>query len=492
MMISNDLDNFKVMFVIPKDQYPEASFLPHTGIAYLSAFLKSHNADISVVNLDLGDNLRNLTEYFNPDLIGFTSFSFRHKKVYSLIDEIKEQNKNYRVAIGGPHASLIHKNILYETKADFALIGESEKSLYELCKSLKTSGKFGNNPDDFGEIKGIIWRKGGRVIENPSAGYVQNLDELPFPAYNLFSLKRYKCFNIKRLPILTSRGCPYACGFCAVKCLMGQKFRTRSVENIIAEIEHWYKQGWNNFDINDDCFNFDIQRAKKICDAIIKNKLKITFQLYNGIRVNKIDKELLYKLKNAGCQLVNFGVESGNQDVLNYIKKGITLKQVREAVDLANEVGITNAVNFIIGHPTETYEKAMDSIKFAESLPTGSTHFYSILPNPGTETYAWVKKNGRFLYTEEEYLDMSSSWSGKAVPIFETDDFPLRDRTNALKKGIQTYRKKLIQSSLGNRIGLVVFYFIRFDFVWNVVYGVLTRQKLGQNLLRKIIKLKKK
>lgn len=285
----------RVLFVIPKITFG-TSYQPHTGVAYLIAMLKRHKISVKVMDMQLGydaNSLFKMLDEFSPDVVGVTSYSLGYERAYEIIDEIKLHG-NYLVVIGGPHTSAFQSKVLAETKADFAIKGEGEYALLELCRTLESWSK------NYEKIKGLIWRNGSSVTENEDRPLIRELDVLPFPDYEEFELKKYLCYGEKRLPIITSRGCPYQCIFCSVRLSMGNEFRARSPLNVVDEIEYWYRKGWKNFDINDDCFTLDLNRAKKICDLIIKRRLQITYHLYNGIRADRIDEELL---KNEGIWL---------------------------------------------------------------------------------------------------------------------------------------------------------------------------------------------
>jgi len=448
----------RILFIIPKNKTlfgdEGITGFPHLGIAYLTSFLKKEKKDIKIKIFDegLGGGLKELDaliDDFKPTLIGITLFSYCYGFGYNLIERLRKKT-DIKIVVGGPHVSAIKSKILKETKVDFAVKQEGELTLLELLQELQ------KRKPDFSGIKGLIWWDKGRIVENSDRGLIRNLDILPFPDFDAFEIEKYACYEQKTLPLVTSRGCPFGCNYCSVRLSMGQEFRPRSPKNVVSEIKHWYKKGFRNFDINDDCFTLDLDRAEKICDLIIKSKLKIKFQLYNGIRVDRITPKLLKKLKRAGCNFIAYGCESGNQETLKRIKKNITLDQVRKAVDWTNKAGIKNAVNFIIGHQGETYQEALDSLKFAKSLPTNFVNFYNLLPYPGTEVYDWAIKYGHFLVPKENFLNEISYRDN--VPIFETKEFTVAQRKEIIAMGFDLYRKTILTFRLGKILGNLVYY----------------------------------
>lgn len=447
----------RILFVIPKtkslfgDEGMTAH--PHIGIAYLSSFLKKQGVRVMIFDEGLDSNLEKLYRLigeFKPNIIGISIFSYCYGFSYNLIENIRKET-SIPIVAGGPHVSAVGKKILEDLKVEFAVKQEGEFTLLELLKEILK-----DNPD-FSNIKGLIWRtKEGSIVENPSRDLINDLDSLPFPDYESFGIERYPCYKQRFLPIITSRGCPFSCNYCSVRLSMGQGFRARSAENVISEIKYFYEQGWHNFDINDDCFTLDKQRAHKICDLIIENKLKIRFQLYNGIRVDTVNPDLLKKMKEAGCFFISYGCEAGNDKVLKAIKKNITLGQVRDAVRWTNETGINNAVNFIIGHTEETYQDALDTINFAKSLPTNFVNFYNILPYPGTESFEWAKKHAHFLVSIDSFLKDISYRDNQ--PIFETEGFSKEERERVVAMGFDLYRKKILNFRMGSILGNLIYW----------------------------------
>lgn len=475
----------KIFFVIPRNKslFGDKVNLtghPHIGISYLSSFLKSQGIETEIYDdgIDYSSEkmLKQINE-FKPDLIGITIFSYCYGFADNLIKIIKD-NCNYPLAAGGPHASALKSELLRQNNVDFAVKGEGEYTLLELLREIKEI-----NPD-FNKIRGLIWRNGKDIIENPDRPYIQNLDTLPYPTYDAFGIERYHCYKVKSLPIITSRGCPFGCNYCSVRLSMGQNFRVRSAENVFSEIRHFYNQGYHSFEINDDCFTLDKQRAEKICDMIIDNKLKIRFQLYNGIRVDTVNLPLLKKMRKAGCFFIAFGCESGSQRVLKIIKKNITLGQVKSAVNWANEAGIRNCVNFIIGHTGETYEDALETLRFARKLPTDFVNFFNLVPYPGTESFEWVKQNAHFLVPPDSFLNDISYRDNE--PIFETKDFTKEQRKKITSLGFNLYRKRILTFRLGKTLGNLIFFITNVDFINKLATRFALANPLGKKIFSRL------
>lgn len=477
----------KILFVIPriKSLFGDKGMTahPHIGIAYLSAFLKKNKVGVKVFDHGIEDDTRKLVllvNQFKPDLIGITMFSYCYKEAYDLI-ELLNTNTAIPIVVGGPHICAVGKRIFEEANIEFAVKQEGECTLLELLKELK------KNMADFSGIRGLIWRNNkGEIIENPDRDFITDLDSLPLPDYDSFGIEEYVCYKQKMLPIITSRGCPFGCNYCSVRLSMGQRFRPRSPENVLLEIRHFYGQGFINFDINDDCFTLDRERAEKICDLIIESKLKIRFQLYNGIRVDTVTPALLKKLKQAGCYFISYGCEAGNDKILKAIKKGITLQQVREAVKWANQVGINNAVNFIIGHKEETYQDALDTLSFARSLPTDFVNFYNLLPYPGTESFAWAKQNARFLVSPDTFLENISYRDNK--PVFETNEFTKKQREEIISRGFDLYHKKILTFRMGNLIGNFVYWITKCESINRFASNFALNNSIGRSIYLRLSK----
>ena len=477
----------KILFAIPKVKSllggKSLTINPHVGIAYLSSFLKKNGVEVRVFDDGIENNhhkLLSTIKGFNPDIIGVSVFSYCYKYACDLIKVIKD---NYKIplVLGGAHVNIIKEKILLDTGAEFAIKHEGEYSLLELLKELETKG------NNFKGIKGLIWRHADGIVENPDRPWIEDLDSLPFPEYDIFDIKKYFFYQDRILPIITSRGCPYACNFCSVNSVMGREFRPRSAKNVVEEIEYFVQKGWKSFAVNDDCFTLDIDRAEEICDLILQKKIDITFQLLNGIRVDRVTPRLLKKMKLAGCIYVAYGCESGSDKILKIIQKGITTEQVRKAVSWANEAGIPNSVNFIIGHTQETYSNALETINFAKSLPTGFTIFHNLLPYPGTKAYVWAQEHGKFFISPKYYLENILSHHGQ--PIFETDDFTKKQREEVVALGFNLYKRKYLKFRFGNVFGSIIYYITKIKLVDKFAAFLVLDTRFGKSIYITLCKI---
>lgn len=387
-----------ILFVVPpfesiykkaevKGAVPQSAQLT---FAVLAAPLleKGHSVKIFDFNFS-GNNLEKLIEMIKkekPDVVGMTCPTPLFHIIREICDVIKRIDSKIMIVAGGPHVSSIPKEALKQSLIDIAVVGEGDFTLQEIfTKKIE-------------EVSGIGYKKNNEIICNPRKNYIQNLDLLPLPAWNLYDLSRYKSPKIlcKENPLgfmETSRGCVFNCSYCN-KSIFGQNFRYKSPERVITEIKYMLKVGFKEIYIVDDGFTTSIERAKKICRMIIEQGIKFHWQLTNGIRVDRVDKELFFLLKKAGCYRVAFGIESGNEDVLKDFGKKTNLNQVRNAVKWAKEAGIETWGYFILGLPADTEKTMKQTIDFAKSLGLTLAKFSICTPYPGTALFYEYEKKG--------------------------------------------------------------------------------------------------
>lgn len=475
LMQKMDLQGFKVLFVFPNlnlatNLMPEKATRyskpdsPHYGIAQLGAVLLQNNAQVKVFDMRLGygfEDLQKEIDEYKPDLVGFTLIATRIKMCYTMIDKVKHLHPHLYTVAGGTHVASFKQKVFRDCKGlDFAVKREGELTFLQLINKIIQKEK------DFETVKGLMYMKNGEFIETPDIEMIDDLDALPYPAYNLFDLKNYYAWQRGVVPIVTSRGCPFRCVFCSINLTMGYKFRARSPKNVVDELEYWVSQGQKKFDINDDEFSFDRKRAENICDKIVERGLKIELRLFNGIRVTDVYPELLVKMKKAGFSAITYALESGSPKVLKNIKKIITVEQALKAVEMTKDVGIETTCNFIIGHPGESYEDALMTLEAIKMVKADHINFNNAVVYPGTELYEWVSKNARFTLDVEDYLNMS--WPGKSdFPFFETDDFTVGQRKEILRKGILLFREKLIRTRMKEPFAFMYSFMSRSDWVYS-------------------------
>ncbi|MCX5704273.1 MAG: radical SAM protein, partial [Candidatus Omnitrophica bacterium] len=335
-------------------------------------------------------------------LVGITvPFSISHWSAQKAASVIKSIDRNIITVLGGHHVTVRPQEVVLNKDVDYIVIGEGEYTMLELADALEHGNSAGLE-----RIEGIGYKINGKPVINPSRKPIQDLDSLPFPARHLLNLENYfsaveagQSSRGDYLPagkkwatVITSRGCPYECVFCAISLTMGRKWRPRSAENVVKEIEELInKYGIRHLTIEDDNMTLDVARAKEICDMIIRKKLGITWCMPNGVRADALGEDLIKKMKASGCTEVFVAPESGDQEVVNnIIKKRMDLKKVEEAVRLFNKYGINVNAVFVIGCIGETKENIRQSISFARKLiRLGAKGVCANIATPyyGTELY---------------------------------------------------------------------------------------------------------
>ncbi|MBI2118364.1 MAG: cobalamin B12-binding domain-containing protein [Elusimicrobia bacterium] len=370
--------------------------LPPLGLLYLAAVLEKaghevHIIDSPVENMDLEQVIGRINS-LQPNFMGVSSITSLAEKTKSLCQEVRKQFPNIKIFVGGPHPTALPEDVLKETGADVVIREEAENVILDLIENFE---KYAQQ----------------KIVD---AGKVKNLDDLPFPARHLINLNRYTALpnNYKRTPnsihVVTSRGCPYPCTFCFDA---KSGFRQRSIPHVMDELRHLKKKyGAVEIAFWDDTFTVNRKWVIEFCETMIREKMNMIWGCYS--RLNLVDAELLKKMKEAGCWTMFFGIESGDQELLDNIKKLMTVKQLKEKVRLVQSFGIEIRGSFMVGMPGETPEKARKTIDFAIDLDPDYAQFSITTPYPGTELYKEVSKWGTL---SEEYSEFHG-WSPVFVP----------------------------------------------------------------------------
>ena len=387
------------------------------GLGYLAAILEKNGYQVDVIDCQIlklsEEGFRTEISKRHPDVVGVTSSTLTYKAGLKLVKVAKEALPKCITMMGGPHVTFWDDHALEECpELDIVIRREGENTLLELAQRIEV----GKSTSD---VVGTTCRVEGKVVRNPDRDYIEDLDSLPFPARHLWPMERFR-EQEDVLYLASSRGCVYWCEFCSTVRMHGRKYRMRSPKNVVDELEYLEKTyEIRTFTFCDDAFTVDQPRVEAICDEILKRDLKVRWNC--GTRVDMLTKELLLKMKEAGCISVWFGVESGTKQVLDAMKKGITPELTTKVLGWVREVGLKPTPNVILGFPGETKESAWETIKFVEKVAPDEVGFYNVAtPFPGTPMYDQVKEKGWLRVTDFDKYDTTR-------PIFETPQLSLRD-----------------------------------------------------------------
>jgi radical SAM superfamily enzyme YgiQ (UPF0313 family) len=396
---------------------------PPLGLVYIATLLKSKNFEVVLLDHAAAqisiEEVVKWVEKEDPDALGFSTLSSSGKTAALIAEKVKEKNPDIKIVFGNYHATFNARRIL-ETYpfVDVVVRGEGEITCLELAEAFEKGSELNN-------VRGIVFRKEGKVIFTSDRPLIKNLDALPFPDRSLLK-KEYKSSIVtidfateKFTTVVSSRGCPYRCRFCACSAFAQGIWRPRSAENIAQELELLNSQGYKQFLFVDDNFALNPKRVLKLCDIIRKNKIDAEW-IYDA-RVDGVSLEVLRETVKAGCKVLFFGIESANQRILNYYNKGITPQQSLTAVKVARRAGIDVLVgSFVVGSPDETREEIMQTFNFAKKLDLDLPVFRVLELHPGTPL--WLELASKGLLDETKYWETgvySPEVCPSAVPIEE-------------------------------------------------------------------------
>ncbi|MEK7116796.1 MAG: radical SAM protein [Patescibacteria group bacterium] len=399
--------------------------LPPLGIAQLSSYLREKGIRVGLIDGVIENmNLNRMVEKalgLNPKIIGLSALTPNFNRAAAFAVEIKKRKPEILIVLGGHHATILPKEILEQNDCfDLIVQGEGELTAEEIIAKYKNSGWFKNdflnNYKLLLSIKGIAFKRREEIIITPKREPVQNLDELPFPAWDLLPMEKYipLANQYKRTPVINMvviRGCPFNCSFCSGNSVFGRKIRAMNPRRVVEQIRHVMKNyGVREISFWDDMMTANKKWMREFCDLLIKNKTDITWTCYS--RVDCVDEEILCRMKKAGCWNIFFGYESGCQELLNNINKGTTLKQIENANTLCKKVGIEIRASFMIALPGETPEMAKKTIDFAKKLNPDYAQFCITTPYPGTKLFKDAPKYGTLAGNFSEY----NIWNAVFVP----------------------------------------------------------------------------
>lgn len=388
--------------------------VPPLGLLYLARLLEDsgHIVEIVDYSAELFNEEKLETYVRAADVIGMTLLTISLPHARQIIKHIRDIDPKKTIIIGGPHCSLYPKESLQELEADVSVEGDGIPVICDIAQAIE--GK-----KSFAEIPGVYYRnKNNEIEQGPPAKLLEDLDFTPFPARHL--VKKYRYGQIykadiaqeKFTSIITSLGCPHQCRFCTRQYIGMKKYRMRSIENVMKELNYLYKEGYEYIVITDDSFLSNAKRAYQIMDMIVKEQLHFTIFI-QGARVDSAEEKLYQKMKNAGVRGIAFGIESGNQDVLDYYNKKTTVEENKKAIILSKKMGFFTMGSFILGAPFETKEHFKNTIRLALSLPLDAISFFPLEYRAGSEIWAEAVKEGKI--KPGEYVVPSDSARGLAL-----------------------------------------------------------------------------
>jgi len=453
---------------------------PPIGLLSIASVLEKKGVDVILFDADamqLGmENSVDSVLSIAPDYVGVTGMTATMDLVGTFLSEVKKRNPCIVTFLGGPHVSALPRRTLEDyPDVDVGIIGEGDESIAELMNVMTSAG-------DISSVRGIVFRKNGVIVETGTRSPIKDLGTLPPLAWHLLDFSMYRSYGWNRWVsgyreplgvVFTGRGCCGRCNFCASHCVFGQGLRFYPIQRIKDEIDllvNQYKIKVLYF--QDDTFTANRKIVNELCDFLIERGYHRHVEIMVSSRVDTIHGATLKRMREAGVRWICFGVESGNQHILDKMGKNITIKQIREAFSLSNAAGLCVAGNFMIGHLEETRNTAMDTINLACELEQDYVSFAIAIPFPGTDLYQYCLEKGIQLPVWGKFGSVNS------LPI------PLNDNLDA---GQLIDLRRIAVARFFKRLSYIFRMFRRFN-VWAVfvdftrMYLALIKERLQNRL----------
>ena len=409
----------KIGFINPNRNLRDAAI--HLGMGYLASYARQHHTDLEFYYLDTRIAKGKKIEDFLKtkfDLIGITASSQVFEEAVEIGKKLKLLHPNTPICLGGSHASTEKERCLTDNYPfDFAAYGEGEQTFVDLISYVK-------GQKELYQIDGLMYKDlEGNIHINKARLLIAHIDQIPFPAYDLFEMNRYPQHRMT-----TSRGCPFDCVFCNSSSLWTNKWRKRSPENILSEIKFLLKNyGQKTLVFNDDSFNINAKRVMDFCNLLISEKMGVIWS--TSIRVDLVTQEMADLMRKSGCYNVSIGIESANDEVLKKMNKHVTKEKIYDGIQILRKADIDVMGQFMIGNPGDTLETVKESIAFAQNSHLTGVEFYTALPYRDSLLWDFVETQGKFLTMAEPYTYHTIS----PRIIFETPEFSYADRLKAVE-----------------------------------------------------------
>ena len=430
---------------------------PPIGLAYVAAVLREDEVEVKIIDAKSlrlrHEEVYEIVARENPDIVGVTAFTRQIKGVLKTCEEIKRRCPSVKIVLGGPHIHAEHESVIKNDFIDFCVRGEAELTISELVEAISNGGK-----GDLKKVRGLTFKDGTKVIVTQERPFIRDLDTLPFPARDLLPNHIYRGlipFGDNVFTLMTAtRGCPFKCHFCSVP-QFWYEHRRRSVENVLEELEHIseiHKIGCVRF--TDELLPVSKKWLLRFCKELVDRGLseKIAWSCDGHVAI--MTAEMLEAMKKANCKHLFYGIEFGNQRILDFSGKGTTLAQIHKTIEATKEAGISIEGNYLIGYPTETKETIEDTTNLAMSLNCDYTTFTVVMPFPGTLLYQYCKENDLLRTNNwEEYNYVHLTEKGGIIKLEHITNEELMELFNNVHR--EFYCKHEIEKVGRDILGLV-------------------------------------
>ena len=404
---------------------PLATVAQPLGIAILAAYVREQGFSVDIVDAEAEFwtpemAAESIEQNYEPTLVGLSAFTTKMTAAGQILQLIKQRMPQVLTIAGGHHPSAIPAQTLQEEAVDFVIKGEGFYPTAELLQLLK------EKRDEF-PISGVWYKnKTGEVISNGQARGIQNLDELPFPAYDLLPMEKYRAHHWQAWDfgldqsgfslIFTSLGCPFSCAFCSVNVVYERNaVRYRSPEHVVKELKHLVERyGIKHIEIIDDTFTVNYKHVEKLCEAIIKAGLGNKINAWCFARTDRTEPVFMEKMKRAGINWVFMGFESGDDAILMNVNKKQTVDKIRRALENVSRAQIHVGGNFVFGWPEDTEETMRETLSLAMEICPEYANFFIFMAYPGTPLRQWAIQQG---FPLPEKWGQYGSFAPDALPV---------------------------------------------------------------------------
>jgi len=363
------------------------------GLCSLAAVLEKNGIPVSIIDNHVHEyTSQALADEIlkkQPHLVGFSTMTQNVYQAFETAELLKKRNRDIKVVMGGIHASVLPAKVMENPNVDYVIVSEGEYTLLELSKAI-LEGK-----ESHADIRGLFFRKANEsIVYSGHRAPIEDLDALPWPARHLVHLEKYDrhafIFGVKKMMALnTSRGCPFHCTFCSSSSYWNRKFRARTPSNVVDEIDYVKKKyGADGIRFREDNFTTSRKRIVALCDEMNRRGIGLPWECES--RADTVDQDVLQIMKEAGCKAIWFGVESGNQKILDFLNKGTTLERIRKVFQWCHDCGIDTGATFMIGIPTETRQDVLQTFQFAKEIRPHWASFQAYLGLPTSSLYHYV------------------------------------------------------------------------------------------------------